>query len=623
MVIYPTSLTVFFLPLSLTDAQSLHRQALLQPPQVATERSILALHPQSPAEVLLKNQYIPLTANVVDPDEEEHMGSEGDGQCLGDVISTLLSCSGDTPVADPRRVVVLTGRAGAGKSVSVEKLAQDWARRQVLQGYELVLPVCVSECVARWVTKGHRDTTSVSGKEEEGTQNCSLSLEDLLMLAHPHLSSPTVSYILNETSPSQSNPRLLLLLDGLPEIDELFLTPELPLCSDPHKTVPLAHLLSSLAQGALLPHASLLITCRQVPDMNDMPPSVQFVEVQGFSSSQCQQFFQQFLSQGGCEDETLASRLAHLCDTVLGVETLCSLPLFCWMLAIIGSTLQKSGAPLPETLTELWVHITSLCLSPTTTTTVPTRAPGPVLVPKARSLLQGLVKLARLCSEDHQSFCSHDHLVSHNMEQFPSSPQLQTFLKEGYDAHGAQMILFRCQPTMQFLMALGFFIEEDSVALSSLTSLEGKLRDLEEDAGMMEPLRLVFAVGLSEPSQRAALQSMLEAGHARDQGAEMQRWLESHTQKTLPGYSKEKHLQCFHLLRETQNQALVKRCLSSPGVRLGMSYGGLGRSDCAALSYVLMCVGEIQQLNLYSSRNLTSGHTSQLIPVFKMAPTIM
>ncbi|KAL2102000.1 hypothetical protein ACEWY4_003761 [Coilia grayii] len=588
------------------NARSLHMQALLTPPVTPEGRSSL-LEPQSPPVVLVRNQHTSLTA-AVNPNAEEPADMDESGQCLDDVIATVLS-SGDTPVAK-RRVVVLRGRAGAGKSVSLEKLAEDWARGQVLQGYDLVLHVCVSECVAKWARKV-REHSSVSEKEE--TMQNFLSLEDLLILAHPHLSSPTVSYVLKERSSSSTHLRLLLLLDGLdqtphlPEISELLLTlPELPLCSDPLCPVPISHLLSSLAQGALLPTASLVITSRQVPDVYEMPRSVECVEVLGFSSSQRAQFFQLFLSGDG----TLACKLSQLCDSVFSRYQLCSLPLFCWTLVIVGGTLQQFGTPLPETLTQLWAHITALSLTPTTSPA------GPAQVPPARALLRGLAQLARVCSVDGRGFCSREELLSRNLEPFLSSPQLHAFLQEGVDIHGAQMFLFRCPMMQQFLVAVGFFLEDSGGS----GSVEEQLRDLEED--MMEFGKL-FVAGLSEPSQRAPLQGLLETQYAEEQAAAFQRWLEKHAQETLAGYSKERHMQCFHLLKETQNKTLVKQCMSSPGARLGISYGGLERADCAALSYVLSCAGEIQQLNLYSSRNLTSGHTSQLIPVFRMAPTII
>ena len=266
-------------------------------------------------------------------------------RCLDDVITTVLT-SEDTLLAK-RRVVVLTGPAGAGKSVCVNKLAQDWARGQVLKGYELVLHLCVSECVTTWVSKV-RESGSVSEKEER-KQSC-LSLENLLMLAHPHLSSTTVSYVLKEPS-SPTQPRLLLLLDGLdeiphlPDISELLLSPSsLPLCSDPRRPVPISHLLSSLAQGTLLPAASLLITSRKVPDMDALPPGVKRVEVLGFSTSQRSQFFQRFLG----EDGDLAPKMTQLCESVFGVYEFSSLPLFCWTLASVGRTLQQTGGAPPE-----------------------------------------------------------------------------------------------------------------------------------------------------------------------------------------------------------------------------------------------------------------------------------
>ncbi|XP_031429918.1 NACHT, LRR and PYD domains-containing protein 12 isoform X2 [Clupea harengus] len=589
------------------NARSLHIQELLTP-SLTPKGSSSVLGHQSPVEVLIGDQHTPLTA-VLSPEAEQLTDRNLDmnRRCLDDVITTVLT-SEDTLLAK-RRVVVLTGPAGAGKSVCVNKLAQDWARGQVLKGYELVLHLCVSECVTTWVSKV-RECGSVSEKEER-KQSC-LSLENLLMLAHPHLSSTTVSYVLKEPS-SPTQPRLLLLLDGLdeiphlPDISELLLSPSsLPLCSDPRRPVPISHLLSSLAQGTLLPAASLLITSRKVPDMDALPPGVKRVEVLGFSTSQRSQFFQRFLS----EDGDLAPKMTQLCESVFGVYEFSSLPLFCWTLASVGRTLQQTGGAPPETLTQLWAHITALSLRPSVS------PEGATQVPPLPTLLRGLAQLARTISMDGRGFCSQEELLSVGLEPFLSSPQLRAFLQEAIDAHGAHTFFFLSPMMQEFLVAVSLFLE----GCGWVGSMDELLTDLED--GMME-FAEVFVAGLSETSQRAPLEGVLEAGYAAEQGTGFQRWLQTHAQQALDGCSRERHLRCFRLLRETQNQTLVKRSISSPSARLGISYGGLGRADCAALSYVLSCAGEIQRLNLYNSKNLTSDHTSQLLPVFKMANSIM
>ncbi|XP_041941843.1 NACHT, LRR and PYD domains-containing protein 12 [Alosa sapidissima] len=595
-------------------ARSAHMQALLTPPLTPEGRDCL-LGRECPASVLSRDQHTPLTASLC-PEASQLTEQDKSRQGLDEVITSVLT-SEDTLLE--KRVVVLVGPAGAGKSMCLEKLAQDWSKAQVLKGYDMLLRVCVSECVTTWVSNA-RESGSV-GELEEMKRNC-LSLENLLLLAHPHLSSATISYILGERSSSSAAlPRLLLLLDGLdqtphlPDISKLLSPPsELTLCSDPRQPVPISHLLCSLAQGTLLPAASLLIASRQVPDPDALPPGGKCVVVLGFSPSQRSRFFQRVLPD---DDGRLASELTQVCERGFGMYELSSRPFFCWTLASVACALQRAGGAPPETLTHLLAHAAALRLRPITTSASPAVAGQAQEAPLVRTLLRGLAQLARVCSmDDCRDFCSRGELASCGLERFLSSPLLSTFLQEGFDAHGDRTFVFLCPVMQQFLTAVSFFLEGcgwDGGAEEMMTDLKEAFVELAE----------AFVAGLSEASQRAPLEGLLEAGYAGGQAAEVQRWLETHARETLEGYYKERHLRCFRLLRETQNRALVKRSISSPGARLGISYGGMERADCAALSYVLSCAEEVQQLNLYSSRGLTTDHTSLLLPAFKLAHSII
>lgn len=578
---------------------------------------------QSPADVLLRGQYTALTASISCPKAEQLTEMDKSRQGLDDAIASVL----DTPWAK-RQVVVLAGPTGAGKSVYVEKLAQDWAKSQVLQSYDLLLRVCVSECVALWANKA-REPGSVDSERE-----C-LSLEKLLLLAHPHLSSDTLSHILKEQqslSPTQC--RLLLILDGLDEtplsssVDELLVPPSeeelITLCSDPWLPVPVHHLLHCLAHGALLPGASLVITSRCVPDLDFVPAGSKIVEVLGFSPSQKSQFFESFL-RGYSNNDNLASELTQLCERAFGPYEFGGMPLFCWTLASVARALRRVGREesLPQTLTQLLAQVTAFILRPDASSTTSTeQVAAQQQMPPVRTLLRGLARLARDRFLMDDNLDSQDNLRLYGLHPFLSSPQLHVFLRECFD----QTFIFWCPMMKQFLVAISFFLE----GCGWDKSVEDMMLDLDKDVDKLSPaervwvgLADVFVAGLSEASQRAPLEGLLEASYAETQAAEFQGWLETHARETLEGYCEEKHLHCFSLLRETQNPALVQRSISSPSSRLGMSYDSLGRTDCMALSYVWSCAGEVKQLNLYRSRNLTSDHTKLLLPVIKRAQNIM
>ena len=103
-----------------------------------------------------------------------------------------------------------------------------------------------------------------------------------------------------------------------------------------------------------------------------------------------------------------------------------------------------------------------------------------------------------------------------SLEPFLSSPQLRAFLQEAIDAHGAHTFFFLSPMMQEFLVAVSLFLE----GCGWVGSMDELLTDLED--GMME-FAEVFVAGLSETSQRAPLEGVLEAGYAAEQGEGFQR----------------------------------------------------------------------------------------------------
>ncbi|KAG7267298.1 hypothetical protein CRUP_000296 [Coryphaenoides rupestris] len=164
----------------------------------------------------------------------------------------------------------------------------------------------------------------------------------------------------------------------------------------------------------------------------------------------------------------------------------------------------------------------------------------------------------------------------------------------------------------EMLLAVSFLL--DKTIAKDATEL------LSAHEGHAEYLHL-FLSGLLNSDQRRPLESLLGV-FDNEQLMDFERWLKTSTQKAIAGYHKEKHLRCFRLLRENQNEALVREIITSPA-RLGISYGGLGLLDCVALNYVVESLGELEQLNLYSANNLTEEGTEILIPAMRLAQKII
>lgn len=90
---------------------------------------------------------------------------------------------------------------------------------------------------------------------------------------------------------------------------------------------------------------------------------------------------------------------------------------------------------------------------------------------------------------------------------------------------------------------------------------------------------------------------------------------------TLKGWYKDKHHHCFHLLYQAQNESLVREIIT-PSARIGISYGDLSLQDCVALNYVVTCLGEMEELNLYRTTNLTEEEAERLAPTMSLSHKI-
>ncbi|KAF7655643.1 hypothetical protein LDENG_00053050 [Lucifuga dentata] len=127
--------------------------------------------------------------------------------------------------------------------------------------------------------------------------------------------------------------------------------------------------------------------------------------------------------------------------------------------------------------------------------------------------------------------------------------------------------------------------------------------------------------GLSGPVQRRPLETLLGEFNS-DHILDFKCWLKSSSHVTLEGCYKEKHFRCFRLLHQSQNETLVKEIIT-PSARIGISYGDLSLQDCVGVNYVVMCLGEMEQLNLYHTKDLTEEEAEILAPAMGLSQKII
>ncbi|XP_067250436.1 NACHT, LRR and PYD domains-containing protein 12 [Chanodichthys erythropterus] len=520
------------------DVQQWHKEALRNSVLNSTLPNSL-LGGQPVREVIQRGHYTPLSVSAY----EDTYGrvQRGDWEAFEDVISR------EFPPGSVGRRVVLHGGVGMGKTTVVEKVIWDWATGTRLQHYALLLRVPVLKPAA------------LEGKFE--------SLQSMLGRTHTQISSETLAGAL------QSPQSLLLVLDGLEQLQDLLCTPSSSssLVSEVQQEASGSVLLCSLLHGSLLPGASMLITSREQVKLE----SLRCFEVVGFSQSQKRMFFQKFFG-----DVDLSERIFQQSEQALGVHEQCFRPAFCWTLCSVFKTQFESKNTPPETLTHLLSIITHTLLQK-----------QKMDVEETREIVLGLGKLTN-------PVCSYNDVCS-----FLHRPVLSAFLCISGDVTSPDTTFSFLSPVMQeFLLATSFYLDQ-SVQISDERS----------------DLYYTFLVGLSDSVQRKPIEDSVGRFDESRMSAFSQ-WMMGYVSTVLAGVNAQKHFSVFRLLQHARNSSLVKESVSKSQWRQ-VSYSKMQEPDCAALSYVVSCMGEMEHMNLYRGV-LTDEQAKKLIPALRLSKSI-
>ncbi|KAG7520695.1 hypothetical protein JOB18_034531 [Solea senegalensis] len=512
-----------------------------------------------PLSVINSSRYIHQTGPAAQPQTEGNEGDESTST-LDRAIHTVLS--GEV------RNVILVGREGTGKTTTLEKLVLDWAKEEEdLQHFSCVFYFRL---------------------EEINSLKDPLSLENLITQHHLSPFPPQSMHLF-----LQKPEDVLFVFDDLDRCG-LSLDPSAHiLCSDPGQAVSVSCLISSLLHGSLLKGAAFVVTTRPSEHLKFL--SGTRMEVQGFLKPQREAYFNAFFT-----DPSVAHKAHVHMEKTLGFYDFCSSPRFCWTVCSVYRTLMDAGATLPETLSELFVHILVHQLKV-------------VSLNEAynRELVLALGRMASHCSLDQHSSCTKEELGHFGFQPFLSSAG--AFLQVDGDLDSDTCVFsFTSQLMLEFLLAVSLFLGK--------SPSEGVAEVLEKHRVHAKFLDL-FLSTLSEPIQRKPLETLLGALD-RDHVVDFKRWFKSSSVETLKGYRKEEHYRCFHLLHQAQSESLVKEIIT-PSARIGISYGDLSLQDCVALDFVFTCLGEMELLNLYRMRNMTEEKAEVLASVMKASHKIL
>ncbi|XP_066430065.1 NLR family CARD domain-containing protein 3-like [Eleutherodactylus coqui] len=223
----------------------------------------------------------------------------------------------------PKKILV-SGVAGIGKTVFVQKLVQDFSNAVEYQHFDFVLNFTF------------RDLNLI---------NKPTSLREVICKKHGHLSQ-TLDHIFKNSH------KLLVILDGFDEFKSYNQLDLEQFVFDPEEVAEIPQLIGSLIKGELLPDATVMLTSRPTV-INHIPVECieRFVIITGFSVSEIEDYFQKFFG-----DKQVGSEQFVVVKENHFLFTLCYIPAFCWIVCSVLKGISTLHIECPKTMTDIYCH---------------------------------------------------------------------------------------------------------------------------------------------------------------------------------------------------------------------------------------------------------------------------
>ena len=245
--------------------------------------------------------------------------------------------------SSPKRIL-LTGKAGIGKTLFCQKLVRDWADNKLFQSQSHFKFVYL--LTFRQLNLLENDHFSL-----QELFNCSTVLDD-----SSNIDDSLFEYIVNHPE------EVLIIIDGYDEYSQQdYITgeSETRYQNTTKEKMPVAALCTKLIKGKLLRDSVVMITSR--PDESDKMGGIPFdryVEIAGFSPQQVQEFIEKYFR----ENDTMKNAVL---DHVMKNENLVSfahIPILCFLMCFsMEYALQKSrSADLPVSTTDIYSEVVNI-----------------------------------------------------------------------------------------------------------------------------------------------------------------------------------------------------------------------------------------------------------------------
>jgi len=226
--------------------------------------------------------------------------------------------------AQPVKKILVTGVAGIGKTILVQKLLLDFGNNKDRLGFDFIIHMTF------------RDLNLVTKP---------VNLRELILRKNRHLAKELDNIMANDD-------KLLIIFDGFDEFRHYRLCDVDAFVCEPDDYGPVEEVFTSLMLGELLPNASVILTSRPTA-IGHVPVGCvdRFVLIVGFLLPDIQDFFRRYF-----QDDGLADKLFKVVAENELMLTLCYIPAFCHIICCILKESKGLAGDNPRTMTDIYVQ---------------------------------------------------------------------------------------------------------------------------------------------------------------------------------------------------------------------------------------------------------------------------
>ncbi|XP_074479565.1 NACHT, LRR and PYD domains-containing protein 3-like isoform X1 [Sebastes fasciatus] len=224
----------------------------------------------------------------------------------------------------PVKKVLVSGVAGIGKTILVQKMLFDFGGNKGHLGFDFIIHMTF------------RDLNLIDKPT---------NFRDLVLRKNRHLAKELDNILANDD-------KLLIILDGFDEFRHYRSCDVDAFVTEPDEDAEVVEVFGSLMQSELLPNASVMLTSRPAA-INHIPVGCidRFVLITGFSLAEVQDFFLRYF-----QDSAITDRMFAVVSANELMLTLCYIPAFCYIVCCILKESKDLCGESPKTMTDIYVQ---------------------------------------------------------------------------------------------------------------------------------------------------------------------------------------------------------------------------------------------------------------------------